>query len=171
MLIAALTWWQGWSDRRADQADKAAAAAIEARERGRIDLTATPRDGGRELLLANEKHEISEATIAWPSALTRDVQRPPADPVVAVAPVEAALLKATDGGPDDRTGRIPALITITFLDGDTRRSANAIYDVVWRTHGRALRGRVLSFESLRLRERGGSRARLDAIWARDKPTS
>jgi hypothetical protein len=171
VLIAALTWWQGWSDRRADQADKAATAAEQARERGRVDLTATVRDNGRELLLADAAHEISEATVTWPSALTSEVQRPPAEPVVAIAPVERALLKATDGGADDRSGRVPALVSVTYLDGDVRRTASSIYDVIWRTEGRVLRGRTIRFEALRLRERGGTARRLDAIWAREKPTN
>ena len=169
VLIAGLTFWQGWSDRRADRAEKAQASAVEANERGRVELTATPRDDGRELLLADAKHEISEASITWPAALSNAVQRPPADPVVAVAPVERTLLKLTDGGADDRTGRVPALITVSFLDGDVRRSATGLYDVVWRTKGRVLRGRALRFEGLRLRERNGSRQRLEAIWAREKP--
>lgn len=169
VVIAALTFWQGWSDRRADQAEKAAAAAAEATERARVDLKASVQDGGRALLLSSDTHEIGEAAVTWPSALASGVQRPPADPIVEVAPVQAALLKATDGGPDDRSGRVPALITVTYLDGDARRSATAIYDVIWRTEGRVLRGRALRFDGLRLRERGGNRARLDAIWAREKP--
>jgi hypothetical protein len=169
VLIAALTWWQGWSDRRADKADKAATAAVSAKERGRVDLIATVRDGGQELLLADASHEMSEATVTWPSALSSEVQRPPADPIVAVAPIEDALLKATDGGTDDRSGRVPAMIAVTFLDGDVRRTTTGIYDVIWRTQGRVLRGRTLRFEGLRLRERGGVPKRLDAIWAREKP--
>jgi hypothetical protein len=171
VLIAALSLWQGWSERRADKAEKAAAAQVEAKERGRVDLVATARDDGRELLLNDAKHELSEAAVTWPSALATAVERPPGDPVVAVAPIEQALLKATDGGADDRSGRVPALVTVTFLDGDVRRTASAIYDVVWRTQGRVLRGRTLRFEGMRLRERGGSRAKLDAIWAREKPAA
>ena len=169
VLIAALTWWQGWSDRRANQAEKTATAAEQAKERGRVDLSATVHDDGRELLLADAAHEISDATITWPTALASGVERPAGDPVVAVAPVEAALLKASDGGADDRTGRVPVLITVTFLDGDARRTASGTYDVIWRTQGRLLRGRTLRFEGLRLLERGGSAKRLDALWAREKP--
>ena len=169
LLIAAITAWQGWSDRRAERAEKAATAQVEARERSRADLTATARDNGRELLLADARHAISEVTVTWPAALSAEVQRPVADPVVATAPVAKALLKATDDGADDRSGRAPALIAVTFVDGDVRRTASGIYDVVWRIEGRMLRGRSLRFEGLRLRERGGSRSRLDAIWAREKP--
>lgn len=170
VLIAALTLYLGWADRRADEAEKAATQQAEAKARSRADLVATPRDGGRELLLTDRAHEISDATIAWPSALAAAaVERPGGDPVLTVSPIEKALLKATDGGPDDRTGRVPALITVTFVDGDARRTASAVYDVVWRTEGRVLRGRTLRFESMRLRERGGSQARVDAIWAREKP--
>lgn len=169
VLIAALTFWQGWSSRRADQAERAAARQAEAKTRGRADLTATSRDRGRELLLSDRTHEISDVTIAWPSALATGVERPGGDPVVAVAPIEKALLKMTDGGPDDRSGRVPALITVTFVDGDARRTASGLYDVVWRTDGRILRGRTLRFENIRLRERGGTRVRVDAIWAQEKP--
>lgn len=169
VLIAALGLWQNWSDRRAEQADKAATARAETQARGRVDLVATPRDDGRELLLSDRAHEISDAVVTWPTALAAGVQRPPADPVVAVAPVETPLLKLTDGGADDRSGRVPAMIEVTFIDGDARRTARGIYDVVWRTEGRMLRGRTLRFEGLRLRERGGTQARLDAIWKREKP--
>jgi hypothetical protein len=169
VVIAALSLWQGWSERRAERAETAASSAAAAKERGRVDLTATVRDDGRELLLSDARHALSEATVTWPSALAREVQRPPADPVVAVEPVEDALLKATDGGADDRSGRAPALITVSFIDGDIRRTASGLYDVIWRTEGRVLRGRSLRFEGLRLRERGGTVQRLDAIWAREKP--
>ena len=171
VIIAGLSFWQSWSDRRDTQAEKAATARAEAKARSRADLVGTPRDDGRELLLSDRSHEIGEATVTWPSALAAEVQRPPADPVVEVAPVAKALLKATDGGADDRLGRVPALITVTFIDGDARRTASSIYDVVWRTEGRVLQGRSLRFESMRLRERDGTRAKVDAIWAREKPTS
>lgn len=169
VLIAALSLWQNWSDRRADAADKAAAARVEAKARGRADLVATPRDDGRELFLSDRSHEIADAVVTWPSALAAAVQRPPGDPVVSVEPISSALLQATDGGADDRSGRVPAMIAVTFVDGDARRTARSIYDVVWRTQGRFGRGRTLRFEALRLRERGGTQARLDAIWAREKP--
>ncbi len=171
VLIAALSLWQGWSEQRADEAEKAATIQAEAKARSRADLVATPRDDGRELLLSDRGHEISDAVITWPRALASEVVHPPADPVVAVRPIEKALLKVTDGGADDRSGRVPAVITVTFIDGDARRTATGIYDVVWRTEGRLLQGRSLRFESMRLRERGGSQAQVDAIWAREKPAS
>jgi hypothetical protein len=169
VLIAALGLWQNWSDRRAEQAEKAATARVETQARGRVDLIATARDDGRELLLSDRAHEISDAVVTWPSTLATDVQHPAADPVIAVAPVVKPLLKLTDGGADDRSGRVPALVEVTFIDGDTRRTARGIYDVVWRTEGQMLRGRALRFEGMRLRERGGTPARLDAVWAREKP--
>ncbi len=171
VLIAALSLWQGWSERRADEAEKTATTQAEAKARSRADLVATPRDDGRELLPSDRAHEISDATVTWPKVLAGEVVRPPADPVIAVAPIEKALLKATDGGADDRSGRVPVLITVTFIDGDTRRTASGISDVVWRTEGRLLQGRSLRFDSMRLRQRGGTQAQVDAIWAREKPTT
>jgi hypothetical protein len=81
----------------------------------------------------------------------------------------AALLKATDGGRDDAEGRLPVLVTAYWWDADVKRSDRAIYDVAWRTKGGGmLQGRSLDLTGLVLRERGGSQARLDALWSPPK---
>ena len=58
------------------------------------------------------------------------------------------------------------LITASYVDGDVTRTARGIYDVLWSTHGRMLRGRALELTGLRLRQRGGDQAALDALWPR-----
>jgi hypothetical protein len=61
------------------------------------------------------------------------------------------------------------LIVAQYWDGDVQRRDSAIYDVTWKAESRFLRGRVLKLVGLKLRERTASTARLDAIWAAEKP--
>ena len=75
------------------------------------------------------------------------------------------MLALTDGEADTREGRLPALITTRYWDGDTARTVTGLYDVIWSTHGRLFRGRTLRLEGLRLRDRNGTKAKLDAAWA------
>jgi hypothetical protein len=169
VLIAALTLWSNWSDRRADEADKAAARASEQRAESRVDLLAEVRDGGKALLLKDSRHEIQDAVISFPKALGVGAQHPPADPVIEAGAFEGSLLKITDGGSDDRSGRLPVLVTLRYLDGDSTRTTSGIYDLLWKTEGRMLRGRELTLTGMKVRQLRGTQAQLDAIWAKVKP--
>ena len=168
-LIAALTLWINWSDRRADQADKARAQVSEQRAQSRVALSAEVQDGGKALLLKDERHEIQDAAVSFPKALGIAAQHPPADPLIEVSAFETVLLKLTDGGADERTGRLPVLLTIRYLDGETTRTTSGIYDLLWKTEGRMLRGRDLRLTGMKVRQVRGTQAQLDAIWARAKP--
>ena len=168
-LIAALTLWINWSDRRADQADKARAQVSEQRAQSRVALSAEVQDGGKALLLKDERHEIQDAVVSFPKALGIAAQHPPADPLIEVSAFETVLLKLTDGGADARTGRLPVLLTIRYLDGETTRTTSGIYDLLWKTEGRMLRGRDLRLTGMKVRQVRGTQAQLDAIWARAKP--
>ena len=168
VLIAALTLYNGWADRRADQADRAAAQAGEARERSRIDLTASVKDGGKTLVLSDDKHDLRDMTVTFPKALGVATQSP-AETAIDAGWFDAPMLKLTDGGADDRTGRLPVLIGVTYWDGDVARTSTGIYDIVWRTHGRTIFGRSFKVEGLRLRQRTGTAAMLEAAWTREKP--
>lgn len=169
LLIGALTLWLGWSDKRAERAERAAEQSSAAREKARMELTAAVEDGGRTLALKDARHDLAEATIGFPRPLAIAVQRPSGDPAIDASWFEREILDLTDGGADERTGRLPVLVTVRYWDGDTAREASGIYDVIWRTEGRMLRGRTLVLEGLRLRMRGGDQAALDAAWARLKP--
>ena len=161
VLIAAAGLYLTWSDRR----DRVVADTQAARVMGRFEIRATPaKDGDALVLTPDDRHEMQEAMVTFPATL-------------GVAPQDALagrierdwfakpLLKATDGGADDRTGALPVLIRVRYADGDATGSASGIYDIVWRTDGRTFPfGRSLKLEALRLRERGGSAARLDALW-------
>jgi len=168
-LIAALTLWINWSDRRADQADKAQTRASEQRAESRVALSAEVQDGGKALLLKDSRHEIQDVAIAFPKALGVAVQHPPADPLIEVSAFETVLLKLTDGGADARTGRLPVLLTVSYLDGETTRTTSGIYDLLWKTEGRMLRGRDLTLTGMKVRQVRGTQAQLDAVWAKAKP--
>ena len=161
VLIAAAGLYFTWVDRR----DRVAAETEAAHVTGRYEIRATAaKDGDALVLTPDERHEVQDATVTFPAAL-------------GIAPQDAsagrierdwfarALLKATDGGPDDQTGRLPVLIRVRYADGDATRTESGLYDVVWRTRGRHFPlGRSLMLEALRLRARGGTPARLDALW-------
>jgi hypothetical protein len=164
VVVAALGLWANWSAKRADTAAKAAAAAADARASGRVDLVATPRKDGAELLLADPRHGIQEVTIAFPKALGVATQHPAADPVIIAEPLRDPLLK----GNDDHAGRLPVLVTTRFVDGDVGRSVAETFDLVWTTRKPLIGGRSLHLDGLRLRQRSGSQAGIDALWAAKK---
>ena len=164
LVIAALGLWNSWVDRRDARTARATAEAANAKDQGRVDLTATPRDGGRELLLKDPHHDIQDLVIAFPGELGVTAQRPLADPVIDADPLRDALLK----GNDHRQGRLPVLVTTRVVEGDAAQSVTAIYDLVWTSERRVLRGRLLRLDALRLNRRGGGQAALDALWAKEK---
>jgi len=166
VLIGALTLWTGWSDRREAREAASAAAADTARDQARLDITGTVQDGGDAILLADARHDIRDVRFRFPSALKVAARQPAGDPAIEANWIAAPMLKLTDGGADERTGRLPVLATIRYWDGDREREASAIYDVVWRTEGRMLQGRVFKLQGLKLRQRGGDAAALDRVWQR-----
>jgi len=169
VLIAALTLWSNWSERNADKAEKASARASEQRESRRFEIRAVAAENGDSLMLLRDgKHDIQTATIAFPSALSVERKDALTDQIQRDW-FKKALLKATDGGEDDQTGRLPVLIAVTYTDGDVSGSASGIYDVIWRTEaGMFSFGRSLKLEGLKLRQRGGDQAKLDALWTRQQ---
>jgi len=165
VVIAGLTLWNSWSERRASADEKVAVAAGEARSRSRLDLTATPANGGERLVLASGDHELAEVSIAFPKALGVSAKRP-ATPAIDSAWFREPLLKRTDGGADARDGTLPVLVTARYWDGEAARTATAVYDVVWETEGRVLRGRTFRLTAMRLSDRGGTPAALERAWKR-----
>lgn len=168
LLIGALGLYNSWSDRRDAAAEKRAAATARAREGARFDLRAEV-EGGRRVVLRDPRHELQEVAVTFPSPLKLAVRRPMSGAVIEREWFEDALLKATDGGEDEREGRLPVLVTARYLDGDVPRTGSAIMDVAWRTDGRVLLGRSLTITAARLRERSGTAKRLDTLWLRDDP--
>lgn len=169
LIVASLTLYLNWSQRRSEAADKAASASAQRHERGRLDLTATVEGDGRRLTLRDPNHDIQDVVIAFPtkSGITR--QAPVGDPVIDADPIAGPMLALTDGQADTREGRLPVLIITRYWDGDSARTVSGLYDLIWSTHGRLLRGRTLRLEGLRLRDRNGTVAKLDAAWAARRP--
>ena len=170
VVIAALGLWANWHDRREDAAEREAERSSEAKAHAVTRLEGTVANGGTTLMLADPDHKIDTVQVQFPAALGIARQDAP-EPRIDADWFARSLLKLTDGGPDAREGKLPVLVTSGWWDADTHRTDRAIYDVVWKTEGRVLRGRVLRLEGLTLRERGGSARRLDALWATEKPTS
>lgn len=170
LIIAALGLYSTWSDRRDAAAEKQAAAVGEAKERARLDLSARV-ENGRRVVLTDPRHELQEVAIIFPRQLKLEERRPAAAAEIERGWFENAVLKATDGGADEREGRLPVLVRASYLDGDAQRTASAIVDVVWRTEGHVLTGRTLTIEAARLRQRGGDQAQVDALWARELKAS
>lgn len=165
LLIAALTLWLNWSDRREDKAQAAAASAAAARDEARFELKGEV-DGDEILLLRDERHALGDVQVTFPRALGVAQQDAVAH-AIKRAWFEDALLNATDGGADERTGRLPVLVSYAYVVDDTEHRRRAIYDIVWRTDGRLLRGRSLELVDFRLRRAGGGQAALDAAWSRE----
>lgn len=165
LLVAALTLYLNWSQRRSDAADKAAAASAQRNERARLDLTATVENEGRRLALRDPNHDLQDVAIDFPTKSGIARQAPVGDPVIEAGPIADPILALTDGQTDTKEGRLPVLITVRYWDGDTARTVTGLYDVIWSTHGRLLRGRTLRLEGLRLKDRNGTPAKLDAAWA------
>jgi hypothetical protein len=164
VLIGALTLWMNWTASRETAREKAIASAAATAAGARFALRAEVADGGREVRLSDPVHELLDTSITFPASLGVE-PRTPATPRIERDWFQAALLKATDGGADDREGRLPVLVTASYRVGDATRQGRAIVDVVWRTSGRLIGGRSLAIESARVRESGGSAKRIDALWA------
>ena len=166
VVIAAFGLWLTWSDRRADDQAKRAEQASERKVRTLVMLKASV--DGDNLTLTDPAHDVQTIDIRFPKALGVAAQTD-ADPKIAAGWVSAPMLKLTDGGPDTQSGRLPVLITASYWDADVERHDAAIYDVSWKTEGRFMQGRAFRIEGLKLKERTASVARLEAIWARQKP--
>lgn len=168
VLIAALTLWLNYADRRDSSAAEAAKAAAAQRKAARATLIGKPERGGERVTLSDPgQPALASIDVAFPRTLGIAAQTAVVDPRIEADWVRNALLKATDGGSDAVRGTLPVLITATISDGDRPATDRAIYDLVFATKGRTFGGRALTLEGAVFRERigAGGQARLDALWA------
>lgn len=166
VIIAGVSLWLSWADKRDEASKKAAEAKKVAAAESRLDLRARVSEAGLQAVLSDPAHEILETTAIFPTALGIDPQAPVL-PRIESSAFSRAVLAATDKGPDERQGRLPVLVTVSYRAGDATRQGNAIVELVWRTSGRMLAGRELRIDAARVRERGGDQARIDALWAQE----
>ena len=168
VMIAALSLWLTWSGQRQADADRRVTAAMQAHDKARFFPHASVTDGGRSVTLAGDAdHDLRDIKVAFPTALgvgAQDAIGHAIDRDWFAAP----LLKLAESGAQ-RVGRLPVLVTFTYSAGDDELTRAALYDLVWETNGRFLRGRTLSITGVRLHEHGGDQKRLDALWAADQP--
>lgn len=165
LIIAAVSLWMTWHDRKADEADKQADKNAAASERATYVVKTSLR-GNDVVIEPDDRHTLGDITVTFPTALGVSPQSSPTQTILE-GWYKRALLKATDGGADAQEGKLPVLLTVDYLDGDAERKTTGVYDIVWRTKGGGLplEGRSLKIVGMRLHERGGSQARLDALWA------
>lgn len=166
VIIAGVSLWVSWADKRDEASQKANAASKAAAAETRLDLRATVSDGGKQAVLSDPAHEILDTTVAFPEALGVGAQAPVL-PRIESDWFSGAVLAATDKGADEREGRLPVLLTVSYRAGDATKQDRAIVELVWRTSGRLLAGRDLRIEAARIRERGGDQARIDALWTQE----
>lgn len=164
LVIGALTLGLNWSDKRQAAQERAAASAAAGAAKVKLALEADLARGGNEVRLSDPRHELIDTAVDFPSALGIERQTP------ATARIDrdwfaAAVLKATDGGADEREGRLPVLVTTRYMVGDSPREGRGVVEIVWRTHGRLVGGRSLTIEAVRVREQKGDRKRIDALWS------
>jgi len=168
LLIAGTTLYLNYADRKADKADRQAERSADARVKARYEVRSSVRK--QDIVLTpDDRHTLGDIRVTFPGDLGIGT-RTSATQTIAGDWYERALRKATDGGTGDRTGKLPVLLTVDYMDGDTRRSTTGIYDIVWRMSG-GLFGREVHVLSMRLHESGGSQARLDQLWKTDRPAS
>jgi len=173
VVIAGLTLWNNWQGREADQAARAAEQANAARSAHAgtlVTLHATPKDDGARLVLTDPAHDIQSIEVRFPSALGVAPQSSSLEPAIETSTFGDSLLKATASGGAEQQGRLPVLITADYWEGGDHLSDTAVYDIVWQTHGRLLRGRALRLKGIVLERRhGATQSAVDARWARVKP--
>lgn len=171
LLIGAATLYLNWSDRREDKTERARAEANEGKTKSIATLTGAAQRGGDTLALTDAAHTLTEATVRFPAGLKVAPQDAMPGPAIQASWFAPALLAATDKGPDAQSGRLPVLISVGWWDGDAKHTSTARYDLLWRTHGRTLRGRRLELTGIALADRSASASALDQAWAQRKPRS
>lgn len=168
VVIAGLSLYGNWSERRQTATERQIEKAVEARKASTVTFKASAEDNGDRLVLADAAHDdIASIDVSVPRVLGVPTQTAILEPRIDSGWFAKPLLAATDGGPDAIEGRLPVLIATTITDGEHRTVDRAIYDVVFRTEGRTFGGRHLSLAGVILRERvkGDASARLDSLWA------
>lgn len=166
LLIAGAGLYFSWSDRRDAHGTQVAQGSAKPRVEAKLRLKAIVDDDG--VTLRDAADRIESVDVRFPAALEVEARTEQSEPRIKADWFRDALLKATDGGADEQTGRLPVLVTVRWWDEDVRRQDRIIYSLLWRTSGRVLQGRSLKLTGAVIGERDVSpdaaAARLDALW-------
>lgn len=164
LVVGATTLGLNWSEKRQVAHEKAASAAAASAAEALLSLEAALARDGNEIRLSDPRHELIDTAVDFPAVLGIERQAPATARIDKVW-FERAVLEATDGGADDREGRLPVLVTARYMAGNVLREGRSVVEIIWRTQGRLIGGRTLTIEAVRVREPGGDRKRIDALWA------
>lgn len=169
VIIAALTLYSNWQERREAAAAKQVEAASDRRDKTRFVLRGTVAKDKRSIVLAREEaHPLGDIRVTFPTTLGIS-PRDSVTQTIEAGWFDSGLRKATDGGADTRSGRLPVLIRYTYFTDEQPTARQAIYDIVWHTEGNFPLPRKVTLLDFRLREAGGNQARIDALWAKRLP--
>lgn len=169
LIIAAISLWMSWADRRADVAEKQAEQVSASKARTLVTITATLSHDGASMTLADPAHPLKDVEVTFPQALGVKPQSGLLGPKIESSWFGSALLALSD---KVHQGRLPVILTATWWDGDVKRTDRAIYEIAWVAGTRSLGivgGRELHMRALVLSDRNATPARLEAAWARLKP--
>jgi hypothetical protein len=169
LLVAALSLYLNWSDRRTDEAQRRAEQAEErtsAAEQGRrVGLLATNANGD-VLTFKAAACDLQSADISFPSALKVQPQSVTIDPHIDADWFSEALLDAL-GPAKIKKGRLPVLIVSRCTSASGERLERAIYQLPFTVESRFLRGKALRLRGLVLQgyvTASNGQERLDAAW-------
>jgi hypothetical protein len=169
LIVAALSLYLGWSDRREDKAEHDAEQAesrrAESAQRSRIGLVATDADG-EVLSFKGVACALQSADISFPKALGVPAQNTALSYRIEADWFAAPLLKVLEPAKVEQ-GRLPVLIESRCAGEDGDRLERAIYEIPYRIDSRLLRGKTVHLRGLVLREYvgpGQGEARLSAAW-------
>lgn len=163
LIIAAIGTWTTWSDHRIELGRSERDRAIDAKVRGLVLLGGMAIDDGKKLVVSDDAHRLQQVVFRFPAQLDVASRTSMIDPAIDASWFATSVLQGSGG--DRRSGRLPVLITSIFWNADQLASDSAIYDVIWESKARLLRSRRLVLRGIVLRERNGSAARLDRLWA------
>ncbi|MHA6723065.1 hypothetical protein [Sphingomonas sp. RS2018] len=169
VVIAGLTFWSGYQDRRDAAAEKETARRSDAAEknaqRHRVTLTTSAIDRSGIELRSQADCPLQTTKIIFPTTLGVGDKTTVVTHRIEAEWLATPMLKLTDGGADRREGRVPVMIAATCTADDGDRSETATYDLLWRTEpGGLLSGRAFMLRGLVRRQPGGDQRRLDAMW-------
>jgi hypothetical protein len=174
LIVAALSLYLSWSDRRSDEAERRAEQA-EARksaaEQGRhVGLVATDADGD-VLSFKGAACDLQSADISFPSALGVPPQSVTLDPQIDADWFGKPLLRAM-GEAGARKGRLPVLIVSRCTGATGERLERAIYEIPFTVESGFLGSKSLHLRGLVLQSNvtaSAGQARLDAAWQTAAP--
>ena len=177
LIVAGLSLYLGWSDRREDKAEHDAEQAesrqAESAQRSRIGLVATDADG-EVLSFKGVACALQSADIRFPEALGVPAQNTALSSRIEADWFDEQLLEVL-GPAKVEQGRLPVLIESRCAGEDGERLERAIYEIPFRIDSSLLRGKTVHLRGLVLREHvgeGQGQARLNAAWkAFAPPTS